>query len=254
MGNDGGSLPKRCDQVRARTAEVKKDYISMNKSRSMFCAISNAKQKKPIVGCRMGYQYNKEVVIKNQLNKTIPKAFKHIRKTKHVRNIKATENPDKKSQYPFICPLSQIEFNGLTKSVFSWACGCMMSYKIVQNIHDGKNRCPNCNTIYEKRDIINLTYTPEELEKNKKQMFNESEKETKNRLDAEIEQRLKKIKTDEQFAASNPLKKEEDGKKFFDAMASAGSTETIFTGMFHKDYQVEDPNNLTFRNVRFGIR
>lgn len=258
MGNDGGSLPKRCDQVRDRTKEIKKDYISMNKSRSMLCAISNSKLKKPIVGCRMGYQYNKEVVIKNQLNKTVPRAFKHIAKTKHIRNINATENPEKGSVFPFICPLSQIEFNGLTKSVFIWSCGCMMSYKVVQNIKDGKGHCANCNKIYEKEDIISQTYTPEELEIKKRKMFHVKEilpqKNGFELIDDEIQKAVKKLKVDEMDENLKDKKKEDSDGNILDAQATPGSTNTIFKGLFHRDYQVENANDLTFRNVRFGIR
>lgn len=172
MGNDGGSIPQRCDTVKERTKEIKKDYFTMNKNRSKYCAISNNILTNPIVGCKMGYLYNKEVVYKCLVDKTMPKAFRHIKKAKHVKDVKALGNSSKSSPYPFVCALSQIEFNGLTKFVFLWKCGCMMSYKLLENSSKGiKNNCPNCGKSFLKDEVISLTYTPEELEIKKKIMF-----------------------------------------------------------------------------------
>ena len=40
----------------------------------------------------------------------------------------------------------------------------------------------------------------------------------------------------------------------FDALATKGSTKKIYNDIFHKTHDVEAPNDLTFRNVRFGNR
>ena len=73
MGNDGGSIPKRIDLVKHKKEPVRKDYTGMNRLRAKHCAISNDPLKGTIVGCRMGYLYNKEALLEGLISKTIPK-------------------------------------------------------------------------------------------------------------------------------------------------------------------------------------
>ena len=259
MGNDGGSIPRRVDMVKARTPEVKKDYVEMNKNRSKFCAISNAVLKNPIVGCKMGYMYNKEIQYKLLINKQMPSTFKHIKRTKHVRQIKGVENPNKDSEYPFICPQSQTVFNGLSKFIYIWNCGCMMSYKLLLNASDKEFDCPVCNKTYKEEEIILLTCSPEQLEEKKRIMFAKPmvkpehiKDNIKDTLEDDIDKAVKKLKVDdEQEKEKDRL---EDDGNILDALATKGSTNQIWKGLFHKEYEMENNNDLTFRNVRFGIR
>jgi hypothetical protein len=39
--------------------------------------------------CRLGLLYNKEEVIKHLIEKNMPKAFRHIKKLKDIKEIKA---------------------------------------------------------------------------------------------------------------------------------------------------------------------
>lgn len=256
MGNDGGCIPRRTDMVPERKKEIKKDYVSMNQSRAKFCALSNARLKQPMVGCKMGFQYNKEAVYKCIIDKTIPRAFKHIKKPRNMKEIVATENPDKLSIYPFICPQSQIEYNGLTKFVYLWSCGCMMSYKLLENARDMDSTCPNCGKIYEKNDIVSLSYTPEQLEKKKKIMFYVPDKIENSTPVDEVEEAIseavKKLKTDEEELRKK--EEEECSTNILDAQAIKGSTKGVWKGLFHKEHKLECANDLTFRNTRFGIR
>lgn len=125
MGNDGGYIAKRSEMVKEKAKEIKKDYNAINQMRSKLCAISNQKLKLPIVGCRMGYLYSKEVVLGCLVKKTVPKAFRHIKKLKDIKDIKVIEKSDQ--EYPFLCPLTREVHNGINKFIFIWKCGCMMS-------------------------------------------------------------------------------------------------------------------------------
>lgn len=166
MGNDGGSIAKRIDLVREKTKEIRKDTITNNQNRSRYCAISNTTLQKPIVGCRLGYIYNKEALLSCLINKTMPKTFNHIIKMKDVRDIRATENSNLNSPYPLVCPLTAIEYNGVAKFVFIWTCGCLLTEKALTKPKsaDEKLNCPLCNTEFQEKDIIPLYLSPEEIE------------------------------------------------------------------------------------------
>lgn len=252
MGNDGGSIPQRCDTVRERTKEIKKDYFTMNKNRSKYCAISNDILAKPVVGCKMGYLYNKEVLYKSLVDKTIPKAFRHIKRAKHLRDISTLDNPDPVSEYPFVCPLSKIEFNGLTKFVFLWSCGCMMSYKLLEIYSLGqKNNCPSCGKSFDRDDIVSLTYSPEELEKKKLIMFKVPEvTSSANKSD----EPTKKLKTEGDVSNEAENGDQLPSEEVMDKTMTKGSNMGIYKGLFHNKHEVENANDLCFRNVRFGIR
>lgn len=165
MGNDGGSIAKRIDLVREKTREVRKDTITINQNRSKYCAISNTTLQKPIVGCRLGYIYNKEALLSCLINKTIPKAFNHIRRLKDVKDIRATENSNKQSPYPLVCPLTAVEYNGLTRFVFLWTCGCLLSEKALTKPKGAEDtlQCPLCSSAYKETDIVPLYLAPEEI-------------------------------------------------------------------------------------------
>ena len=185
MGNDGGSIPKRVDLVKSKPKEYKKDYNSINKSRSKHCALSNQRLKKPIVGCKLGYLYNKEYLIERLIKKDMPRAFRHIKKYKHVVDINVDENPDKDAEYPLICPLSKLEHNGINKFIFLWKCGCMMSQKIFERSSQDKT-CPNCSKKFKIRDIIKLWESPEEFEAKKDLMFKIDQKTLKTKIGVKL--------------------------------------------------------------------
>ena len=171
MGNDGGSIAKRIDLVKEKTKEIRKDTVSINQNRSRYCAISNSKLAVPIVGCRLGYLYNKEALLSCLINKTMPSTFDHIRKMKDVKNINATENSNPKSPYPLICPLTAVEYNGLGRFVVLWNCGCLLSERSLSKPEEsGKACCPICSTEYTPKDVIQLNLSPEEIEAKKQQI------------------------------------------------------------------------------------
>jgi hypothetical protein len=77
--------------------------------------------------CRIGYLYNYEAIVEKLMKKNIPREFSHIKKLKDVKVLRVEEIKDKNSQYRFICPLTQKEFNGLHKFIGLWTCGCVFS-------------------------------------------------------------------------------------------------------------------------------
>lgn len=128
MGNDGGSISQRAEMVKHKKKEERKDNFEMARAKSKLCAISKDKLREPIAVCRMGLLYNKEEIIKKLIEKNIPKAFRHIRKLKDVKEAKVLTrpNPEDDSRV-IICPVSQIEFNGFHHFLIVWSCGCVFS-------------------------------------------------------------------------------------------------------------------------------
>ena len=59
------------------------------KAKSRLCAISKDPLREPISMCRLGLLYNKEEVIKHLIEKNMPKAFRHIKKLKDIKELKA---------------------------------------------------------------------------------------------------------------------------------------------------------------------
>lgn len=168
MGNDGGYIARRSEMVKEKAKEIKVDYLAINQMRSRLCAITGRKLALPIVGCRMGYLYSKEAMLNCLIKKTVPKAFRHIKKFKDVKDIKVLENPDK--EYPMICPLTREVHNGINKFIFIWKCGCMMSSE-AYNACNQDNKCPVCQKKHKEIDIVSLWDSPETIEAKKAIMF-----------------------------------------------------------------------------------
>ena len=84
-GNDGGSMPHRTEMVKIKKREIRIDKKQSALSRSTLCTLSKAKLKKPIVTCKLGRFYNKEQVINQLVDKTIPEEFSYIRGLKDIK-------------------------------------------------------------------------------------------------------------------------------------------------------------------------
>lgn len=118
--------------------------------RAYTCALSNEtlRQDEPIVACEMGYLYSKEALVMHLLNKEIkplPAQFAHIRGLKDVRELQFTTRKNNNNTAagnitstvvdnnststsavaatavtPYVCPITFLEFNGLTSFYFIW--------------------------------------------------------------------------------------------------------------------------------------
>lgn len=292
MGNDGGSIPKRIDLVKEKAKEIKKDTLSINQNRSRYCAISNSKLQAPIVGCRLGYLYNKEALLSCLINKSMPSSFAHISKLKDVKNLITTPNSDRNSPNPLICPLTRLEFNGLNKFIFFWKCGCMIAEKGMASV--STNNCPLCGTEYKPSDVIHLNMGSDEVETKRKiildaKLANNALKESlkENTKDEKIEHTRdsnkdeavdmdqadaslgkREVKDLESYlllgAVSSEVrqkdKKEDKPLNILDRLGSSNQPKgtsnltVVFADMFHKKITVEDAKGLFFRNCRYGIR
>lgn len=112
----------------------------------------------------MGLLYNKEEIIKRLIEKNIPKAFRHIKKLKDVKEAKVQFRPTNEEGFNVIvCPISQIEFNGFNPFQLVWSCGCVFSEEAAKELGGVKDACINCGAkIESKDDIISLNQSPDQ--------------------------------------------------------------------------------------------
>ena len=259
MGNDGGYIAKRSEMVKQKSEPTKTDYTSINRLRSMLCAISNKKLELPIVACRLGYLYSKEVVLGCLIKKAVPKTFNHIRKLRDVKDVKVLESTD--PEFPFMCPLTRKIHNGVNKFVILWSCGCMMSEEALEHCVE-KNNCPVCQKTFNQSDIVSLFYSPESIEL-KKQQIQLAKPKAKITEDKEAQEKHMLGKRNDAQKTSEHLdstlepvvqKKLQTQTNILDGLAAEGSNQILYKSLFHSKHEVENPNGLIFRNVRFGIR
>ncbi|CDW82542.1 rtf2 domain containing protein [Stylonychia lemnae] len=135
----------------------------MARAKARLCAISKDKLRQPIVICRMGLLYNKEEMIKRLIEKNIPKAFRHIKKLKDVKEAQIQVRKNEGDDSIVIqCPISQIEFNGFHKFIINWSCGCVISQEAQRELKD-QQKCISCGEeVKSQEDVISLNQTPDE--------------------------------------------------------------------------------------------
>jgi len=90
--------------------------------------------KKPVVGCRLGFLYNKEALINAMLDKRLPKIYSHITSLKDVKDLKI-QLAELNGETKIICPISMIEFSGLNTFYFFWNCGCLISKNAFEELN-----------------------------------------------------------------------------------------------------------------------
>ena len=261
MGNDGGYIAKRSEMVKEKTKEIRVDYLAINQAHSKFCAITNRRLQLPIVGCRMGYLYSKEAMLECLIKKTIPKAFRHIKKSRDIKDINVLEKIGE--EYSFMCPLTREVHNGINKFIFIWKCGCMMSAEAYDACKSDM-KCPVCQKEHKEIDVVSLWDSPETIELKKKIMFQlkakkklKKQKKLTNKGEAEKEGALLGKREPEKGDLpefSGPVKKTQDQKNILDDLVQEGYNTKLYKSLFHKEHEVEDAKGLIFRNVRFGIR
>ena len=135
MGNDGGSIPKRSEVVKQQKTHVDVDKKAKAIAKSTLCSISKEPLRKPIVVCRRGLLYNKELLIKRLLEKNMPNEFRHITKLSRDTcsvadaciSTETSSAADTTGKVYLQCAISQQSMNGIAKFYIAWGCGCVLS-------------------------------------------------------------------------------------------------------------------------------
>ena len=127
------------------------------------------------MSCRLGFLYVKEAVLEALVHKTLPKEFGHITSLKDIVTLNVKPNDKKDAAYPFVCPISNVELNGINKFVFLWKCGCLFSEKAFDQIKSSQKVCPICNSDYANEDIVSLSYTEEQQHRMQRDIIKKAE-------------------------------------------------------------------------------
>jgi len=178
MGCDGGSIPTRSELVKTKKKPEQVDKDTMTAIRWNHCTISKELLTEPIVTCELGFLYNKEEIIKRLLDKTVDPAFSHIKSLKDIIKLNFTANPayeDDHTHSRFICPVTQIEFNGHYRFVAIRTCGCVLSEKALKEVPTAV--CLKCGKEFTQTDIILLNGSKEEIDNLRQKMLEKRERE-----------------------------------------------------------------------------
>ncbi len=140
MGGDGGSTTNDRRFLRAACGgsdDVRPDKVRVDevqKQRARICALSSEPLVDPIVACELGDLYNKDVILSILLDKTSGPNVKHIRSMKDVKQVISMYPSSSSSSIVYVCPVTQMEFTGLTPFVLIWTSGSILSEKAIREI------------------------------------------------------------------------------------------------------------------------
>ncbi|KAI6183219.1 Replication termination factor 2 [Aphelenchoides bicaudatus] len=169
MGADGGTIPKRCELVRKKKKVEKIDKNVTNAAKWKTCQASGDPLQKPVVACKLGRLYNKEVILEGLLNKTLGDndVTKHIKSRADFKELNLTENkeyrgdgPEKGNTYidhnntKWICPVTSLPMNGGTNFFVNFKCGCVISEKAINELKS--EQCLSCSEKLDRERLIQL--------------------------------------------------------------------------------------------------
>jgi len=141
-------------------------HLERHAFRMSSCYLSQQPLKEPVVACKLGNLYNKEVLITHLLNKTVPKELSHIRALKDVKLCLITwKEAEKEGRRRMVCPVSREDLDsGGSRAVIIWSSGALVSPKSLKELK--LKECPVTNKAFDAdKDVIPLAPEGEELER-----------------------------------------------------------------------------------------
>lgn len=164
MGNDGGSIPKRCELVknasRAPTvSELKATALESLSHAWAHCALTG----EPLdlgaaVSDAHGRLYNYEAILNGLMAAGMPAeaapASRGIQSLRDVVKLKFSKSGDK-----WACPVSMKEMGPTTKAIYLVPCGHVFAEVAITEIHE--NSCPECEAAFEAENVITILPTTE---------------------------------------------------------------------------------------------
>lgn len=174
MGGDGGVIASQRKFVRGTkdpdAAEEVKHVRQNQEFRARHCAQSSTKLVEPIVCCELGNLYSKEAILTALIEKSMNPKFAHIRGLKDIKQLKFVPNPnysiadEQDGEMPamFLCPITNVEFNGAQPFVAIWTTGHVLSEKALREI--GIDALQADYGPFESDDVIKLIPLDDELD------------------------------------------------------------------------------------------
>jgi hypothetical protein len=132
MGNDGGSVPVRREQIKLKKKERVHDNTEKDRAKWLSCCISHESfYGKQVVCDRLGNLFEKHSVVKAMVEKNLPPSYRHLRSMKDLISLEFTKNLEYQSYEeiqagalmerfvsPFICPITNRPVNGKNRYFF----------------------------------------------------------------------------------------------------------------------------------------
>lgn len=189
MGGDGGSFASRTEMVKtkgwgftnkgcggmgANANHVSQmgleDHVSLKEQRRIrtsLCRLSQEPLREPVVVCRLGSLYNKEVLLSRLLAKELPPFAKHIKSLRDVKNVSVSfvSSSSSGEERHLVCPMTTKTLDdGVHLSAALWTCGCLLSTKAFDE-SSAKGKCPKCDAPFTTEDKIPIFPSEEQFEK-----------------------------------------------------------------------------------------
>ncbi|KAL0589309.1 hypothetical protein ABG067_002528 [Albugo candida] len=267
MGNDGGVIAVKRKFMRHAQGEKKQEKAEqelVRRQKIQHCALSEEPLREPIVACRLGNLYNKQVLLEHLLARTIPDQFQHIKSLRDVvscnfsqkDNVKSDQIDTKKQAF-YHCPISMVEFNGCHQFVVLESCGCIISAKAWKELRS--KECLVCGTQLTKVKTIPLFLSGEEYKAKQQQLLNQRAKKDKRAhcgketAHNELKQiKKRKLESDEvrQKIASRSIT-----NNVTDFVKNEKIKNAVFASLFKSGQEKKNPNDLmmTVGGMRYTL-
>ncbi|KAJ3452061.1 protein c20orf43 [Anaeramoeba flamelloides] len=206
MGADGGSIPHRAEMVKTKKGRRTVNR-QVNRIKWSCCTLTKKPLEEPVVLCPLGRLFNKQDLLIALMKKKLPNEYSYITSIKDLVTLKLTQNKNylvqsgEENVTRFICPISGIEMNGLSKFVAFAKCGHVVANTSIEKLQ--LKACPLKN----KKDSSRKRKT---IKKNENNFEKEKEKE-KEEISPNIEK--KKLIQKESISLTNKSNKNKNKNK-----------------------------------------
>ncbi|KAJ6255408.1 protein c20orf43 [Anaeramoeba flamelloides] len=156
MGADGGSIPHRAEMVKTKKGRRTVNR-QVNRIKWSCCTLTKKPLEEPVVLCPLGRLFNKQDLLIALMKKKLPNEYSYITSIKDLVTLKLTQNKNylvksgEENVTRFICPISGIEMNGLSKFVAFAKCGHVVANTSIEKLQ--LKACPLCDQTLNKNDI-----------------------------------------------------------------------------------------------------
>ncbi|KAG5301749.1 DUF602 domain-containing protein [Histoplasma ohiense] len=168
MGNDGGSIPRRCELVKSATrnpttAELKETLREHLEHYWSTCPLSHKQLLAPIVSDSSGTLYNKDAILKFLLPADDAEDISskadceeilkgRVKGLRDIVEVKFEIDDDGNGKKRRVCPITRKELGPNVKSVYLVPCGHAFSEEAIREMKSDK--CLQCNESYLLQNII----------------------------------------------------------------------------------------------------
>ncbi|OJD12768.1 hypothetical protein AJ78_06685 [Emergomyces pasteurianus Ep9510] len=168
MGNDGGSIPRRCELVKSAArnptaTELKETLREHLEHYWSTCPLSHKELLSPIVSDCAGNLYNKDAILKFLLPAEDGEDISskadcegilkgRVKGLRDIVEVKFEVDDDGKGKKRRVCPITRKQLGPSVKSVYLVPCGHAFSEEAIREMKSDK--CLQCSETYHPENII----------------------------------------------------------------------------------------------------